>query len=736
VCYRPGMSPCRWIGLALALCLAACSPTSRTSPTSTAKAPRETVHDLVALFPVAEVRREVGGIDFGDFAARAHLVSGWSRNEHGAEGTSFVWSQGEVSTLEFFLAAPRDLQTAIRCAPFSGGGPAPQSMRVEVNGHRLGEVVMSPGMRVYVIALPRAALRPGMNRLAFRYRNVAAMEGHRRAAVQWDELRFRPARLSGAEPPRRGKGGLYLPFGSGLVYYLDVPGAGELALPAVRGAAGGRLVVTAEEEGGEPASHELEPGSNARTVELPGRGRHDSRLVRLALRSVAPAPGAPNIDGGLWLAAPVVRAAHLGREKAPSAGRPRRGPPRPNVIIYLVDTLRADRLGCYGGARPISPAVDAFAAGATLFEQAVAQSTWTRPSVTSVLTGLGPLAHGVRTQEDRLAAAAVTLPEMLRAAGYRTAAFSTNLHVTAATGLAQGFDHFELLPGAPRSDAVNRRVLQWLEEDRGASPFFLYIHTLDPHAPYEPPFDLLQRFAPGVAPLAGTLEEVKRVYAARGDERARAVARLSALYDAEIAGNDRSFGELLAALRRRGLYDPALVVFVADHGEEFDEHGSLGHGNDLYAETLDVPLIVKWPRQARGERVRNLAQHVDLLPTILRACGLRPPAGLPGEDLYAPAAGRRVFSHLSYEGREGMSVVAGNWKLILPLSKSLGPGAELYRRDTDPADQTDVSEENEVRAGWLRAQIRLEMQHTRGLEAERVPVDEETRKALNALGYQ
>src|SRR4029077_6710002 len=123
----------------------------------------------------------------------------------------------------------------------------------------------------------------------------------------------------------------------------------------------------------------------------------------------------------------------------------------------------------------------------------------------------------------------------------------------------------------------------------------------------------------------GSREGLNEIYRARGEERERLIPQISALYDAEVASNSRSFGELLAALRERGLYDSTLVVFVADHGEEFDEHGYLGHANDLYAETLNVPLIVKWPRQTGGERVRAAAQQIDLLPTILRAAGLEPP---------------------------------------------------------------------------------------------------------------
>jgi choline-sulfatase len=735
------MSSLRRVGLALAVCLAACSPAKKT-------APRETVHDLVALFPVAEVRREVGGIDFGSFEARAFLDSGWSRNEHDKDGMTFVWSQGEVSTVELFLSAPRDLQAAVRCAPLPTSGP-PQAMQVELNSHGLGTVELAPGMHEYVVSLPKAALVAGTNRLAFRYRFVSEPgpdNGHRRLAVQWDALRFRPVRQPAAETPRSEKDALYLPFGSGLVYYLDLPageeGDTELSLRQieVRGSSGGHLEVAAQVEGGEPEVRELGPvdsldsDTRSRTVELPGRG---PRLVRLDLRAVGPA-------GGLWLAAPVVRSTRSGREER-NAAAPRSGPRRPNVIFYLVDTLRADRLGGYGASKPTSPALDTFARTATLFEQAVAQSSWTRPSVTSVLTGLEPLAHGVRTLDDRLAEEAVTLPEMLRAAGYQTAGFSTNPHVSAATGLAQGFDDFELLPDTTRSGAVNPKVLRWLDRKQGSSPFFLYIHTIDPHAPYEPPFDMLQRFAPGVAPLAGTLEEVRRTYGARGEERARQIAQLSALYDAEVAANDRSFGELLAALRQRRLYDSALVVFVADHGEEFDEHGALGHGNNLYAETLDVPLVVKWPGQTEGRRIAHPAQQVDLLPTALASAGLPSPPGLPGTDLAvlaaAPAkarwpARRSAFSHLSYDGSEGVSVVQGDWKLILPLNRKFGPGPELYRRDTDPADRTNLAKSDEVRAGWLLSQIRLEMLRTRGLAAPTAPVDEETRKALNALGYQ
>jgi choline-sulfatase len=730
-----------WAGWPCALLLAACA----------GKSPLR-VDDLVALLPLAEVSREAGSVELGTPDARPHLTDGWYSNERSRSGERYVWSRGDVSVFEFFLAAPRDLRVEIRCAPLPLAGVR-QAISPRLNGHPLGALELADGMATYAIRLPMASLVAGNNELEFRYRRVSEPSldpGRRRLAVRWSALRFRPESPAAAEAPRQENGGLYLPFGSELVYYLEVTDRARLGLRRVDlrataghgGTGGGRLLVSARAEGGASRAVELGVGASQRDVDLPGQG---SRLLRVALRAVASGP--EGRGRGLWLQAPTVVASLPPRPpprpapavKAAALARPgpaRPNPIRPNVVLYLVDTLRADRLGCYGGKKAVSPALDAFVRGATLFERAVAQSSWTRPSVASVLTGMGPLAHGVQTLDDRLPEAAVTLPEMLQAAGYRTAGFSTNPQVSAATGLAQGFDDFALSP-AIRSDDVTRLVVRWLDRRRGRQPCFLYVHTSDPHAPYDPPLALVRRFAPGVPANAGSLPEVRRAYAARGRERARRAAQLSDLYDGEVAGNDHGFGELLAALRARGLYDDSLIVFVADHGEEFDEHGDLGHGNNLYAETLNVPLIVKWPRQTRGERVAAVAQQLDLLPTVLRAAQLEPPRGLPGTDLRllgaAGGAERRAFSSLSYDGREGVSLVAGGWKLILPLSRKFGAAPELFA-SSDRAEQVNLAERQDVRAGWLTAQIRLELLRG-GRAPAAAPIDDETKRALAALGY-
>jgi hypothetical protein len=519
---------------------------------------------------------------------------------------------------------------------------------------------------------------------------------------------------------RAGRGSLFLPAGTEAVFHLDLPGESELALTGVslHGAGAGALTVTVRKEGGhEEVLDTIAAGSGPVVLELPGEDRH---LLRLALKAGA---------GNLLLGRPrVTSAAH-----APPEPEEKHAGPRPNVIVYLVDTLRADHLGCYGYDKPVSPNLDRFAEGATLFETTIAQAPWTRPSVTSILTGLNPLEHGVRTLEDRLPDAAETLPEKLRTAGYRTTAFSTNWHVSAETGLAQGFDDFVFFPQDPDSPGINRRVLAWLDAHRGTKPFFLYIHALDPHAPYTPPEDLRQRFAPHSRPQAGMTESLKRIYTARGRRRVERIAEVAPLYDAEIAANDRSFGALLAALKDRKLFDDTLIVFVSDHGEALGEHHDFGHARSLHAEQLDVPLVVKLPRQTRGERVSRLARHVDLLPTLLAAAGLPPASGLPGADLFAPGSEPAAFSHLSYNGREGVSVVFDGWKRIEPWSRKLAEGPELYRLGKE---DTNLAGENPVRNGFLATLLRAETLRSRnGLRPEAMEMDEETRKGLHALGY-
>jgi len=782
------------------------------------------VADLAAELPAAGIHREVPAIDIGTPEARPHLVSGWSWDESAPDGGTFAWGVGEASEVRFFLVAPRDLTLRLRGRPFEVPSTQnqtqerarSQTLAIEVNGRPVQQLAMEPGTRTYSVPLPAAALAAGDNRLTLRYgralspRELGLSSDDRALAAAWEGLRLDPvaAGADGAEAPSVVAGGprgpkrsggapgeaeararLRLPFGTGVDFFLEIPdpraGAGSglawagpaLVFDALRVEGAGWLAVEIQEEGQEPiVAGRLERAAGHTVFRLPiGAGAPGARLLRLGLRAV---PGTPGAAGALELVEPHLLARGAGPARPddsaemagpaglatdePSSDRATTG--RTNVLVYLVDTLRADRLGAYGDGRGLTPAIDAFAAEGVVFEDTVAQAPWTRPAVATLLTGLEPLAHGVTTLDDRLAEEAETLPEILRRAGYRTAAFSTNWHVIPETGLAQGFDDFVFTPDDFHADAVNRRVLAWLDEHGASStapdreePFFLYVHTLDPHAPYEPPEPFRSRFAPGAPPDAGSRELLKRIYAATApeqrDQRARMMATVRDLYDGEVAFTDHAFGDLLEALRERGLYDETLIVFVSDHGEELDEHGHLGHGYDLYREVLQVPFIVRLPggeRPGGRARVAETVQQTDLLPTLLGRLGVEAPAELrdrlPGVDLFAPLASsqtaRPAFSHLDYEGRRALAVTLGRWRATVPLSADYGRWTTLFDRSRDPAELDDLAESAggpgrlPVRAGYLETLVRRHLLAAgKGSLAEAATLDDETKKGLEALGY-
>ena len=725
---------------ALALTLAACSP-EHAPPQRVAA-----VHNLVAELPAAELHREVGTIDFGTAEARPFLRDGWYPNEGGRGGRpTAVWSRGRSSSLEFWLATTREIRADLRCSPFDPQDGQPQVVTVELNGHPVGQLTLRSQMNDYSIVLPVAAQVAGRNRLVFRYRKTTRFE-RRHLAVSWDLLRFQPAGGQAELPRAEQRAGrapaLVVPVGSEATFHVPIEEEGTLSLDGVRvqGGGGKKLLVIAQADGGEEQVLEtIDASRGPHTLELPGRG---DRLVEIALRAV---PVSADAAGGFQLLAPTVRT----RKTQWTASTEDRGNGKPNIIIYLVDTLRADHVGTYGGGS-LTPNIDAFAREATVFENTVAQAPWTKPSVAALFTGRGPLSHGVRLLHDRLPQEAVTVAELLRAAGYQTAAFSTNWHIRNETGMDQGFGFFDFSPDEAASDKLNQRLFRWLENQalkhQNKSPFFLYAHALDPHEPYTPPPDYRKKYAPDVREEAGYDFDLKRVDNSRGKERRRYMAELRPLYEAEVAFNDHSFGEFLKVLRERDLYDRSLILFVADHGEEFDEHGARGHTSHLYAETLNIPLIVKWPGQRRGERVASISQHIDVLPTLLRVAGVEAPPGLPGMDLAAVAgsgedpealSGRWVLSHLSHRDRVGISLVHAGWKLVYPQTPVLAPTTELYHRASDREETRNRIGEAPVRAGWLTSLIRAETERSRraGLRPEHMKIDEETRRALEALGY-
>jgi arylsulfatase len=381
----------------------------------------------------------------------------------------------------------------------------------------------------------------------------------------------------------------------------------------------------------------------------------------------------------------------------------------PNVVVYLVDTLRKDHLSVYGYHRETSPRLAEFARDAVRFETAYSPTSWTRPAVASLLTGVSPLRHGAVSRADRLDPRVRLLPQYLAPAGYHSAAFVTNPNVLPAWGFSRGFDAFVDVKGRrtpARADEINEAVFQHLRE-AAREPFFLYVHTVDPHAPYRAPRPFDTSFP---RPTRRELRSPDPERAARAR-----LARVVANYDAEIRFNDHEFGRLLDFLDARGLYRDALVVFTADHGEELRDHGELGHGFSLFEEVVQVPLLVKLPGNAHAGRVvRTPASLLDVPPTILRAAGVEPASGVEGMDLLellraedaGEAVSRSLFLDLDLVGvaaRHSLAggVVSGAYKLL----ELREPRSDLLLFDLarDPGERRNAAAETPELAEHLRS---------------------------------
>lgn len=297
-------------------------------------------------------------------------------------------------------------------------------------------------------------------------------------------------------------------------------------------------------------------------------------------------------------------------------------PERPNIVLVVIDTLRADRLGCDGYEKPTSPRIDALAARGVRFARAFATAAWTWPSTASILTSLTPPAHGLDLAESCfLAHELETLPESLLRAGLHTAGFSANPLVSATYNFHQGFEHFSEYGFVPAA-AVLPDVESWLRA-HSAERFFLYLHITDPHAPYEPDAktagDLI-----GVEPedydqgVAGQIFG-QRVRGQPFDlhRLERHIAYASTLYDGEVRASDRAVGRVLDLLDALGLTDRTVVALTADHGEEFLDHGFEGHSKQVYDEVMRVPLVLAGPGVPVGAVEETTVENRYLPQTLL-----------------------------------------------------------------------------------------------------------------------
>lgn len=455
-------------------------------------------------------------------------------------------------------------------------------------------------------------------------------------------------------------------------------------------------------------------------------------------RAVALAVAAATLLATAFLAAAEPPAAAPAKRRAAAHRSP------PNVVLVTVDTLRADRLSGYGYGRPTSPAIDRLLARGATFEQARTVEPLTNPACSSMLTSLHPHEHGATRNGLRMRPKLGSLPKELDRRGYQTAAFVANWTLKdRISGLGEHFDVFEevftrkrwlgLFASEATAEDVNEAAIEWLDGHAGRRrPVFLWVHYVEPHAPYE----LHERLA-------------RRIGVAAGD------ASKSDRYDTEVAYVDQAVGALVRRIEGdRRLHGNTLVVFTSDHGESLGEHDYWGHGRHLYEPGLRIPLAYWWPGRIRPQRVESPATLLDLAPTVLGLLGHAAPDGFRGFDWSGVLAGtarpdptRRTW----YQAHKGavlsiqeagparkdglleLAMVTGTRKEIVQVNQREHYVFDLSR---DPGERRNLNgagyRPSDPLADWI---AHVEEMLAAADDAPAVNIDEEDVEKLKALGY-
>jgi arylsulfatase A-like enzyme len=434
------------------------------------------------------------------------------------------------------------------------------------------------------------------------------------------------------------------------------------------------------------------------------------------------------------------------------------GEPDYNVLVITIDTLRPDRLGCYGYGRPTSPRIDEFAARSVLFEQAVCSTPQTLPSHTSIFTGLHPRTHKAISHESIVSQDVTTLAEILRDRGYTTAAFVSSHVLDSRYGLNQGFDRYWEVHDVMRPrqrevaqergyDPTTNEVLSWLEAN-ASNKFFAWVHWFHPHRPYEPPMEVRARFVDEYLGEANSSTEfVMKVWRDKIDLSEADVRYLSQLYDGEVAFTDEQVGRVLDALEALGIADKTIVVITADHGEMLYEHDYyFGHDIALYDECIMVPLIINNAGLGVApKRVPGLVQSIDIFPTVLGFLGIKPPAGTEGRTLKPLIMGAETrtteyaFSETFPFPEKCMprhAVRTETGKLIWRETEEGGLTKHLFNLEADPGEMNDLYEADPQAARDLDRTL-YEWTKADGLHPAPIPTAEETGRIqiLRSLGY-
>jgi arylsulfatase A-like enzyme len=711
--------------------------------------------DLQALAHLADVDHHGLYMDFGT-PARMHYTMGRWHNGFLTDvqaGERDFTRMGTDARAWFHVDEAGPLTLRFRGRPIGS-----DAIVVYVNGRRAGQVDFEGnGVQEHDVAVEASLVEAGENALMLRASETRTVQGEE-VAAELDSIWV----FEGEAP----EGELSPPLYSELVreldvggqsrdavvvhapttvrWYAEIPESARLAFAV--GAAGegasGTARVTVTPEGGEPSRVFEAELSNRWNDQLVDLSPFAGEVVRLevAVEGEAEAVGiaAPSI---------VVPLPEEALEEARAQ----------SVIVLLIDTLRASKLRPYDpDSRVRTPTLEAFAEEGVVFEQAQAPENWTKPSVASVLTSLTPMTHNTKEQGSSLSSSALMLSEVFQQNDFATASFIANGYVSDRYGFDQGWDHYTNYIREERNTEAGNvfdEAIEWIEAHRDER-FFAYIQTIDPHVPYDPPDDTLELYDAGeydgpISPRR-TGHQLEDAKAGRMELSARDQRRLEALHDGEITYHDREMAEFVERLRELGLYDEVIFVVTSDHGEEFNEHGSWGHGHSIFQELLHVPLMMRWNGVMEPRRVAATVSTLDIAPTVLEATGIEIPEQFEGQSLLSTARGHlRPGPAIAFSDKleDRRVATAAGYKLVVRGNLTWA----FFNLREDPGEQNQIDEGSvhpialrylrglygqhlgaSDRGDWLHAGTSSE---SRVLPQNEAQIDAQLCRHLQQLGY-
>jgi arylsulfatase A-like enzyme len=654
---------------------------------------------------------------------------------------------GRPARLELVNVEKRDRTLAVA---FAEGGSLTGTVQVRAGGRNVGSFPIATPLE---LRLPLSQLPLGRVSvdLIFKAKQVEVVAAAVRA----------PSQIGEAEA----KGSDLVQSGPSLVDFVRPVVGGEVLvgrfMPPDSPSAGQSFELTLErEDGREVQRFSWTPSwwrRGGRTLSLPVGKQKGFVRVRLRASGAGPA--------GRWQGLGLAGRAAADRPVPPiqegTTVQPQQKFPPKLIVLYVMDALRADRLGYLGGPSGASPTADRLAREGLTFRAHHSVAPDTLPSTKALFTGRTFVEHGgwkLRPEDGK------TLAELLQAAGYRTGLFSGNPHVSPAFGTDRGFEHvagdvlfdnYYYAAKPPYNDNAARvqgRALTWLRSLPPGTKAFLYLHTIHPHNPYDPPEPFRSRFTKGIASsIDGSTDTLlgvkqKRIAASPADRN-----RLSGLYTGSFAYNDSELESFMAGLRSWASPADTLVAVTADHGEELFDHGGILHGYTLFEEMLHIPLILWSPGRIQPASIAAPTNTLDVYTTLLQFAGIAPPKETRGrslvrlngdnEDLHLAAASNvkggiyaASSGHLKLVWAPRMGF---GWGMGEGLGRSHDP-EYLFDLEKDPGETVNLAGSGILEAAWLRSRLLAWVERGRtapGAADKAPPVDRETRERLRALGY-